>query len=969
MASEFYVLSRDDMLALRQTMERVRRQSANSRNRAEDGDDTIPAPEVYLARVPASGIPGPSAVGTAVPPASEAPNSAACTLWRLSLITGQLESLSGFTRVVYSLVGFVPGNSWILAERDKFGTWWAVAAFGQDSQTSAAFVEATSWTYQSVALNTSLGGGSIDAYPAQSLTLVNGQWTPKAAGWFYGINGEVPIKGGYLCWVSGYDTSTPPKPVWSTDIPALTVFLEISSLETVDIPLAGSNPGETATVYPALLWYYSGFGTGSWSSQPGAAWYLPINRETPALGTRYFCRFTAVDASGTVVWGCGIPLGGGSGGNSIELLDKTGAVVDSACQQLKADPNGYQTWLHLATNEDQLIVNPAAIVGSPITVTNNFNWTLDKYWTINSGGGGGGIGINVPLEICGYQFWCCTTYAFSGSPTTPSTPVLGSIAGGTLPGNTYYVKITYVDNGSEGNPSSEAQLTVSANHLLTVASPSSGPSITGWNVYVGTTPGGETRQNTTPIAIGVNWTEPLTGLRAGPSIPVSFPSINDWTLPPVGTPDQGKTVYEVLGSGSVTLTGIAPANWSGAAGPQIIEIVNAGTGNVAIPNQSGSSETNHQIVLPPAYLPTLVLEPNDAITLWYDTCVSNVWRVLACTVDVDPTLLTKNQDNSDSVAATSTIIANNDQGTKAFGRIHFTASGTTNALDWQGLRLYMDGTGYVGAEPDIRFVAGAGISIAVSDDPANKWVNATIACTLSPLQTINLDNTDNVAATAKIVANNDQGTKAFGRIHFDSSGTTNELNWQGQLVYIAGTGYVGPEPDIEFLNSSSVTWSATDSPTNKRVQVQATVVFPPPPSPSLTVLNAVLANTVTFTVQTTLLSLNLTAAGTYLLTADVSATAGTTTGAGTLQINAWLQNGASFIAGSGMSVVFQTQVQTGIEIGGSASCTIPLVVTGSATIDLVIVPLDSTPGATHEANGDNIANNDPTCRLTALKIA
>lgn len=103
----------------------------------------------------------------------------------------------------------------------------------------------------------------------------------------------------------------------------------------------------------------------------------------------------------------------------------------------------------------------------------------------------------------------------------PAGPTLSQSAGGSLPATTYYVKTTYVTGGGESGPSSESSLAVSANNVLSVASPSMpSPPATGWNVYVGTTAGSEKKQNSSPIAIGTSWTEPTSGLiSSGPTVP------------------------------------------------------------------------------------------------------------------------------------------------------------------------------------------------------------------------------------------------------------------------------------------------------------------------------------------------------------------------------------------------------------------------------------------------------------------
>ena len=101
-------------------------------------------------------------------------------------------------------------------------------------------------------------------------------------------------------------------------------------------------------------------------------------------------------------------------------------------------------------------------------------------------------------------------------------PSISQSAGGSLSGRTYFVKYTLVNASGETLASSESSLAISANNLASVASPPSTLNATGWNVYVSTTTGTETKQNgSTPLAIGTNWTEPTTGLIGGSALPSS----------------------------------------------------------------------------------------------------------------------------------------------------------------------------------------------------------------------------------------------------------------------------------------------------------------------------------------------------------------------------------------------------------------------------------------------------------------
>lgn len=107
-------------------------------------------------------------------------------------------------------------------------------------------------------------------------------------------------------------------------------------------------------------------------------------------------------------------------------------------------------------------------------------------------------------------------------PAAAAAPVLSSSAGGALGARTYYSKITLVTPAGEVTPSAESNLALNANTLLNVASPTFALGVTGWNVYVSTATGTETKQNSTPIAIGTAWVEPTGGLISGAALPAGM---------------------------------------------------------------------------------------------------------------------------------------------------------------------------------------------------------------------------------------------------------------------------------------------------------------------------------------------------------------------------------------------------------------------------------------------------------------
>lgn len=179
-------------------------------------------------------------------------------------------------------------------------------------------------------------------------------------------------------------------------------------------------------------------------------------------------------------------------------------------------------------------------------------------------------GTAAPSGIAG-DFTVDTTDTTSGAVftgsiapvTSPAAPILSATAGGTIAATTYFVKITYVTAAGETLPSAEASLAVAVNNVLNVASPAAQTGVTGYNVYVSTATGTETKQNTSPIAIGTAWVEPTTGLIAGAAVPTANTSGSVLT---VSTVTNG------------TLSAYLTVNGSGvAAGTYVISLV-GGTG-------------------------------------------------------------------------------------------------------------------------------------------------------------------------------------------------------------------------------------------------------------------------------------------------------------------------------------------------------------------------------------------------------
>lgn len=91
-----------------------------------------------------------------------------------------------------------------------------------------------------------------------------------------------------------------------------------------------------------------------------------------------------------------------------------------------------------------------------------------------------------------------------------SVPTLETGAGGGA-GGSYYAAASWVNSaGEEGSPSNYAEVSTSAGQSLTVTLSGCPPNVTGWNVYVGTSPSTVTRQNSSPLSTGGSWT--VTGV-------------------------------------------------------------------------------------------------------------------------------------------------------------------------------------------------------------------------------------------------------------------------------------------------------------------------------------------------------------------------------------------------------------------------------------------------------------------------
>jgi hypothetical protein len=128
--------------------------------------------------------------------------------------------------------------------------------------------------------------------------------------------------------------------------------------------------------------------------------------------------------------------------------------------------------------------------------------------------------------------------------TVPAAPVLSQTVGGSLAARTYFVQVTYTNITGETTVSAEATIAVGVNNRLVVAGPSSSGNATGWNLYVGTATNNKTLQNSSPMVLGVNFTEPLSGLFAGATPPTANSAASAYIV------DGGRVLLRYLVGGT-----------------------------------------------------------------------------------------------------------------------------------------------------------------------------------------------------------------------------------------------------------------------------------------------------------------------------------------------------------------------------------------------------------------------------------
>lgn len=188
--AELYALNEKDQATLREMMREYKGRRQNTPSRT-DGDDKFMAPEVYVARVPAGGIPaideGYTGTGTGTGSTlPDSPGSAVCAVYRVVVDaagTSALIRVFDLNKVVYNMSSHVvSGASWILVTRDKFGYWFAGGAIDlEDDGTTATGATIVDHVHvvESIA-DTGTGTAGAPTWYCERVALPATGWPPVA---------------------------------------------------------------------------------------------------------------------------------------------------------------------------------------------------------------------------------------------------------------------------------------------------------------------------------------------------------------------------------------------------------------------------------------------------------------------------------------------------------------------------------------------------------------------------------------------------------------------------------------------------------------------------------------------------------------------------------------------------------------------------------------------------------------------
>lgn len=230
--------------------------------------------------------------------------------------------------------------------------------------------------------------------------------------------------------------------------------------------------------------------------------------------------------------------------------------------------------------------------------------SLTGYYAAGDGGGDSDYWLDAADTTSGAYF------TGSSAPiAAPAAPALSSAASGTLAARTYYVRITYVSAAGETVTSAESSLALAVNTVLVVTSPAAATGATGYNVYVHTTSGSQTKQNATPIAIATNWAEPNTGLITGSAMPAASTAGSVLTVAEVtnGTVTVGHIVFGTGVSEGTSV--VAQISGTGGTGTYTVNISQTIAGGTVMGSSNGGT--------------IIVAEDGGRWKLIYDSSVSS----------------------------------------------------------------------------------------------------------------------------------------------------------------------------------------------------------------------------------------------------------------------------------------------------------------------------------------------------------
>jgi len=339
-------------------------------------------------------------------------------------------------------------------------------------------------------------GGNGTATPALlagSNIAVTGSWPNQTIS----FSGALPATQGSITneWLNSYNAST------GAFTAAQPAFSNLSGLivpaQVAAGPVVGDCPS-VATGAVTFTWAACAGGTGS----PGGLTTQYQINDAGAFGAAAALANSLATGVGTV-----IASQAGSGGTDIPAFRVIGFPTSPASDKFQVAATGATPG-----NTCSGTVNCAVWVDASGNL--NFLGNTAKYGPAATASSVTIYGSNASLAPAFFGI-------VSSALSVPAAPTLASAGGGTIAATTYYAKITYLNGAGETVGSGESSLAVAADNLLVVDSPLAYINATGWNVYVSTATGAETKQNTGAIAIGTNWTEPAAGLISGAALPAS----------------------------------------------------------------------------------------------------------------------------------------------------------------------------------------------------------------------------------------------------------------------------------------------------------------------------------------------------------------------------------------------------------------------------------------------------------------